>query len=376
MKILSIHISTPENNAEWWRISNIANILEDGGHEVDLVHYCGKSKYENFQEKDKFPNDKFIITSQFDVYYKHLKLLRDNKYDLVYANTGAAAFCSLSGRLTKKPLVFDMHGDLLQELLLRCGYSLNPKFIANYLQFKIMDYANIKGSNHIICVSNRMINYLHTIKSVALNDMNYVTNGVDLDFFKPKNDIVQDLKENLGLDDKLIFGYVGGFQSWQGTENLVKAAESVNDSEIAFLIVGGKPKISNSDNNNLIFIPKINRGEVPIYYSACDVLVLPRPFHIATEVAAPTKFAEYTSMGKPVLTSNVGDAADLVRKYNSGSVVENNNVETLINGFNQFKNLDGAKLRRMGKNSRKLAENEFDWNLVGKNLLKSLEKFQ
>lgn len=376
MKILSIQISTPENNAEWWRISNLANIMQDAGHEVDLVHYCGKFKYENFQEKDTFSNDKFIITSQLDVYFKHLKLIRDNQYDLVYANTGAAAFCSLSGRLTKIPLVFDMHGDLLQELLLRFGYSLNPKFIANYLQFKIMDYANLKASNEIICVSNRMIDYLHTSKGISLNKMDYVTNGVDLDFFRPNKEKIQELKEKLGLDDKLIFGYIGGFQSWQGTENLIKAAKSINDAEISFLIVGGELKHYNADNDNIIFIPQIDRHEVPDYYSITDVLILPRPSHIATEVAAPTKFAEYTSMGKPVLTSNVGDAADFVKKYHSGIVVDNNDLNNILSGINQFQNLDSAELRKMGKNSRKLAENEFDWKLVGKNLLKSLEKFE
>lgn len=81
-------------------------------------------------------------------------------------------------------------------------------------------------------------------------------------------------------------------------------------------------------------------------------------------------------MSKPVLTSNVGDAADMVKKYNSGIVVENNSVDGMVNGINQFKNLDAAELKRMGQNSRKLAENEFDWKLVGENLLKSLEKFQ
>jgi len=373
MKILSIHISVPENNAEWWRISNLAKIMEDAGHDVDLVHYCGKSKYENFNDKDKFSNNKFIITSQWGVFYKHLKLLRDNKYDLVYANTGAAAFCSLSGRLTKIPLVFDMHGDLLQELMLRCGYSWNPNFLANYMQFKLMEFANLRSSNEIVCVSNQMIRYLHNNKGVPLEKMNYVTNGVDLEFFRQKKDKIQELKENLHLENKLIFGYIGGFQSWQGIKNLTNSARSINDDEVMFLVVGGEKK---SINNNIIFIPKINRVEVPDYYSVCDVLILPRPSHIATEIAAPTKFAEYTSMGKPVLTSNVGDAADLVKKYNSGIVVENNDVNNMVCGINLFKNLDPAEMRKMSKNSRKLAENEFDWRWVGKNLLKMLEKFQ
>lgn len=375
MKILSIHISIPENNAEWWRISNLRKIMEDAGHEVDLIHYCDKSKYVKFEDKDKFSSDKFITTSQLGVYFKHLKLLRNNNYDLVYANTGASAFCSLSGKLTKVPLVFDMHGDFLQELLLRCGHSMNPKFLADYTLFRIMEFANLKCSNQIMCVSNRMIDYLHNSKGVGLEKMDYVTNGVDLDFFQYKKDKVQELKEKLNLEDKLVFGYVGGFQSWQGTENLIKAAKAIKDDEIAFLIVGGE-KSDNVDDNNIVFIPKINRHEVPDYYSLSDVLILPRPSHLATEMAAPTKFAEYTSMSKPVLTSNVGDAADLVKKYNSGIVVENNSTNNLINGINQFKNLKAAELKKMGCNSRKLAENEFDWKSVGKNLLKSLEKFQ
>lgn len=376
MKILSIHISTPENNAEWWRISNIAKIMEEAGHDVDLVHYCGKSKYENFKEKNDFPNDKFIITSQFGVYFKHLKILKENKYDLVYANTGAGAFCSLSGKLTKVPLVFDMHGDLLQELFLRYGNSVNSKLLANYLLFKTMEYANLKASNEIICVSNRMIDYLHTNKGVSLDKMDYVTNGVDLEFFSQRNDKTHELKQDLDLEEKLIFGYVGGFQSWQGIDNLINSILTIEDDEIAFLIVGGQEKHDNTAKNNLFFIPTIKRHEVPDYYSLCDVLMLPRPSHLATEMAAPTKFAEYTSMGKPVLTSNVGDAADLVNKYNSGIVVENNSVDNMVNGINQFKNITPIKLKKMGKNSRKLAENEFDWNLVGKNLLKSLEKTQ
>jgi hypothetical protein len=72
MKILSIHISIPENNAEWWRISNLKKIMEDAGHEVDLIHYCDKSKYVKFEDKDKFSSDIFITTSQLGGYFKHL----------------------------------------------------------------------------------------------------------------------------------------------------------------------------------------------------------------------------------------------------------------------------------------------------------------
>lgn len=377
MKILSVHISTPENNAEYWRISNIARILEENGHEVDLVHYCGEQKYAQFAGKDEFPKDRFVVSSSTGIFFKHLNILREQKYDLVYANTGAAAFCSFLGKLTKVPLVFDMHGDYLQELLLNHKFSLNPHFLGEFFRFKIMEFANLRSADKIICVSKRMIKFLHRYKGIPLEKMAYVTNGVDLQFFSPKKDNTN-LKERLGLEDKFILGYVGGTQSWQGLENLIKSMNYIQDPEIAFILVGGTGKSDGGmeKSNNIQFIPEINRIEIPDYYSICDVLILPRPFHIATEIAAPTKFAEYTAMGKPILTTDVGDAADLVKKYNCGFVVENNEVDSLIDGINKFKNLNTRELKKMGENSRRLAEKEFDWNLVADNLLNALKRFQ
>jgi glycosyltransferase involved in cell wall biosynthesis len=377
MKILSVHISTPENNAEYWRISNIARILEENGHEVDLAHYCGKKKYAQFRGKDEFPQDKFVVSSSIGIFFKHLNILREQKYDLVYANTGAAAFCSFLGKLTKVPLVFDMHGDYLQELLLNHKFSLNPHFLGEFLRFKTMEFANLRSADEIICVSNRMIKFLHHNKGIPLEKMAYVTNGVDLQFFSPKKDNTN-LKERLELEDKFILGYVGGTQSWQGLENLIKSMNHIQDPEIAFILVGGTENSYGGmeKSNNIQFIPEINRMEIPDYYSICDVLILPRPFHIATEIAAPTKFAEYTAMGKPILTTDVGDAADLVKKYKCGFVVEKNQVDSLIDGINKFKNLNTEELKKMGENSRRLAEKEFDWNLVADNLLNALKRFQ
>jgi glycosyltransferase involved in cell wall biosynthesis len=77
-------------------------------------------------------------------------------------------------------------------------------------------------------------------------------------------------------------------------------------------------------------------------------------------------------MGKPILATNVGDAAEFVRKYDCGIVVKNNTPENLIEGMNEFKNKSEEELKRMGKNSRRLAENEFDWKKVGINLLNAI----
>jgi len=381
MKILSTSISIPCNDAQWWRIFNIAKMLENNGHEIHFIHYCRRSSYikltKKKRTKEKYSNQKFLVTSTKGVHLQHLKQLAKEEYDLVYANNYYACFCSLLGKLTKVPLVFDIHGDLVGELLLKRRFEssfLNSKNFLRYISYKMMDLANLHLSNKIICPSYKMIKYLHFNKKIPLKKMSYVPNGVDLDFFKSNSsEKLSRLKNQLNLDDKLIFGYIGGFHPYQGVENFLNVAKRTEEDGIAFLIVGGNKRTS---NGNVIQIPYMERKKVLDYYSICDVLVLPRPSCIVTDIAAPTKFSEYTAMGKPVLATNVGDAANLVKKYDCGILIENNQPKNIINGINKFRELEIEEIHKMGKKSRKLAENEFDLKIVSKNLLNTLEEFQ
>jgi len=374
MKILSVCVSTPGESAAWWRISNIARILESNGHEVHFVHYCRKSSYEKLENKEQYADHSFVMTSPMGVHIKHFKILLKSHYDLVYGNTHPSVFISLPGKLTKMPLIFDMHGGLVEEFLLENEFSLNPSFLSKYILKKFIDFADLRFSDKIICVSHKMIEYLHNQKSVPLEKMAYVTNGVNLEFFKPvDNEKVENMRKQLGIEDKRVFGYIGEFQKWQGVENFMEAAKRIDDKDLVFLIVGGEKE---SRESNIVFIPKIPRAQVPDYYSICDVLVLPRPSHPATEIAAPTKFAEYTAMGKPILTTDVGDAAGFVREYKCGIVVGDNKPENLREGINEFKEKSEKELEIMGINSRRLAENEFDWEKVRINLLKAMASFK
>lgn len=379
MKILSVTTFVPgESDARWHRVFNIMQILETSGHEVDTVHYIvSKRQYEKLKNMKNYKNDSFVIASPFSIHIRHLLKLRKKKYDLVYGNTHLPTFCSVFGRLMGVPLIFDMHGGNVEEFLLT-NQSVpiwkHPTKLFEFYLYKFIDFMDRNCSNMIICVSKKMVSYLHEKKGVPLNKMVYITNGVDLEFFRSmSNERIIEIKNKLGVENKLVFGYVGGFQKWQGVENFIKAAEEVSDEKVAFIIVGSEKQFT---NGNLIFIPKVRYNRIPCYYSVCDVLVLPRPSHPATEIAAPTKFAEYAAMGKPILTTSVGDAADFVRKYNCGIVIENNNIENLIEGINKFESKSERELKKMGKNSRKLAENEFGWTKVGISLLKAIESLK
>lgn len=377
MKILSVVFSTLSDNAASRRIVNIARLLLSLGYDVHLVQYVRKSTWEK-KGGNKFdygiPSSP-IFVSTYTVHFKHFKELCINEYDLVYGNMHLGTFLSLLGKLKDVPLIFDMHGGLVEEFLLTNNLN-NMSNILKFVQYKLIDMLDIFFADKIICVSKKMIEYLNKEKKVPMEKMAYVTNGVDLEFFKPiDSEKVMKMKKQLGIEDKFVFGYIGHFQKYQGVKNLLQAARKINDQrKVSFLFVGSNiNKIERK--GNIILVPKVPYSQVPLYYSLCDVLVLPRPKHPATEIAAPTKFAEYLAMGKPVLSTNVGDAAEIIRKYNCGIIVKDNSISCLLKGIKEFMNRTD-ELDKMGKNARKAAEEEFDWNKIKVNLHEAIKSMR
>lgn len=373
MKILSVTTALPKNDAEYTRILNISHYLEKNGIEVDIIHYIIKGSYNyNKYQKGSFPGN-FIVDNPLFLFFHHINVLRKNDYDFVYGNTFIATFFCILGKLVlRKPLILDMHGISEESNFFENSKFFKKSFLFRFLN-SLSEKITLKFADKILCVSYEMIEYLHKKKKVPRNKMFYVPNGVDLDFFNKRN--VNSLKEKYKLQNKFVFGYIGGTHKWQGFENFIEASKKINNDNFVAIVVGIDVSRYNIEYNkkNIIFIPWVNKCEIVSYYSICDVLVLPRPKHVVTQVAAPTKFAEYTSMGKPVLVSDVGDAANFVRKYKNGIVVENNSITNLKNGIIQFLSMSPDNIDQMAQNSRNLAQNEFDSNKVYNNLIELLK---
>jgi len=223
----------------------------------------------------------------------------------------------------------------------------------------------------VFCVSRAMIDYLIAHNGIPSRKLVYVPNGAEGRLLnlvdKEKIDV---LRRRFGLNGKFVFGYVGEFQRYQGVENLIEAARTINDIDVKFLVVGGDER---REERNISFVPRIPPSEVPYYYALCDVLLLPRPYNKATELAAPTKFAEYAAAGKPILTTKVGDAARLVDKYNCGVVVKDSSIGNLTRGITYLKNESKEELNRLGENSKEMAVIELNWDVIAGQILQALE---
>ncbi len=369
MKILSVVLSSPKQDAAWVRILKINEILERD-HTVHFVCYrriaAKKNPINAILDYDDLDID-YVDSSPLTVHIKHLRRLLKDDYDVVLANVSSAtAFCCLSGKITGTPLIFDMHGSGVDESLL-----YHPSFSSQVLQDRFTQLLALKYSDKVFCVSRAMIDYLSAHNGISSEKLVYVPNGVEgRSYDLVDKEKIDFLRRRFELNGKFVFGYVGEFQKWQGVENLIEAARTFDDIDIKFLIVGGDER---REERNISFVPRIPPSEVPYYYTLCDVLVLPRPYNKATEFAAPTKFAEYAAAGKPILTTKVGDAARLVDKYNCGVIVKDSSIGNLTRGIKSLKNESKEELKRLGENSKEMAVKELNWDVIAGQILQALE---
>jgi len=379
MSILSVCSLISGEHSASARVIQVNQTLASVGHEVDFIQ-CGRraTSLRLGSRNLEIPGAKsaLLLAPYPLIPFKIWKKIKYSRYRLVLGNGHFGTFYLTLAVRNRIPIFFDMHGGLPEEVMFSYDMAKNPswRYIPRFLIYgleKIIDMIDISTVSRINCVSRYMMDYLHEAKRVPREKLVYFPNAIDLEFFKPSAGINSQLREKLGLRNKLVFGYIGDTQMWQGLDNFIEATGSFRKRGICFLLIGGR---ENRREGDVIHLPRIPRSLVPDYYDLCDVLVLPRPKHPATEIAAPTKFAEYSAMGKPVLTTNVGDAARLVRQYDFGIVVEDNRPVTLARGIAEFAEFSGARLRAMGLNARHCAEREFDINRTAEEFKKSVRE--
>jgi glycosyltransferase involved in cell wall biosynthesis len=354
-----------------YRIQNIQNIFKTLGHEVDCLEFSAK----NFQYPKEY-SCTLIRTNRLMVHLYFIQILRKKRYDLIHANTCEAVFFSITAKLFKIPILYDKHGDLIEEFKINQKNFLSLKSVVEWLYYTLLQPISDRVPNHLFCVSRHMIQYLNEKRGIQLKKMHYITNGVDLTFFKEQKDEEKwrtEIKESLGIKEKCIVGYIGGFQKWQGIETLPMAADLLRNENILFLIVGA-PKMERK--GNILYLCHVPREEIPSIYRLCDLLLLPRPKHPATEIAAPTKLGEYAASGRPLLVTDVGDAADLIQKYDAGLVISNNSPSSIAEGIKIFLKFSEEKRRILGLNALNMAELEFDWDIIKENIRQTIEDWK
>jgi D-inositol-3-phosphate glycosyltransferase len=167
--------------------------------------------------------------------------------------------------------------------------------------------------------------------------------GVNLDLFRPLDK--ETARQQLGFaQDESIVLFVGRFAPLKGIDRLMEAIAHLQHYQRLRLVIIGGDGNSAPESEKLTrlsqelgiqglvtFAGRIEQENLPPYYSAADVLVVPSYYESFGLVAL-----ESLASGTPVVATNVGAMESILTEGKSGHVVSNGSSRLLANGVEQF----------------------------------------
>ncbi len=246
--------------------------------------------------------------------------------------TACAAF--LVSRCKRIPFVFELR-DIWPESIKAVGAMTDSVAIRWLEKLELCLYRQAAA---IVAVTESFKRTLVS-RGVAEDKIHVVTNGVDINRFKPMERDPQ-LAHQYGITGKFVAGYVGTHGMAHALETILQAADMLRRQPggdvFHFLLLGdGARKSALQDLarelhlDNVHFIASVAKKDVARYWSLLDVSIIHlKRTNLFTSVI-PSKLFECMGMGIPVLHGVAGESADIVQREGVGLVFEPENVQQL-----------------------------------------------
>ncbi len=285
------------------------------GHEVDVVTYhLGKDVDFPGVKIHRIPNIPFIksvkigpslVKLLLDVvmFFKAFFMLLFNRYDVIHSHEEGSFMVIILATLFRTRHIYDMHSRLPKQLenfkVANCWPLIQI--------FEFLEKMVIHTSDSIITIGSDLEEYVYQlnpdVKHVRLENMPVrIPNQLD----------PADLKNELGVQDKLVMVYTGTFESYQGLDLLLESAAIVvrERQDATFVLVGGTPEQVKYWKNeakrlalgeNTIFVGTVSLEDSIHYLNMADILVSPR----TGGLSVPLKIYSYLFSGKPIVATDI-----------------------------------------------------------------------
>lgn len=164
-----------------------------------------------------------------------------------------------------------------------------------------------------------------------------------------------------GGDTRFLF--IGRIMREKGIEELLAAAEALQDERIVFEIMGYcdedyQAKLDEYESRGLIkqigFQP-----DVHAYIKAASAIILPTYHEGMSNV-----LMEAAATGRPVIATNISGCREIVEDGETGFLCEPQSRESLVLALRKFLRLTREEKSEMGRRAREKMEREFDRNKV------------
>ena len=192
-----------------------------------------------------------------------------------------------------------------------------------------------QNCHHIIAPTEKEKEEIMRHYGVSAERIGVIPCGVNLEQFKPVDK--ETAKQQLGFTDDKIILFVGRMEPLKGIDQLLKAMPYLQNGRRPRLVIIGGDENSQHEmerlqslsrnlhiEDSVTFLGLIKHEQIPYFYSAADVSVVPSYYESFGLVAL-----ESLACGTPVVATDVGVFKSVIRQGETGYVVTDNTPHQL-----------------------------------------------
>lgn len=353
----------PEIGAPSARLYGLARDFKDLGHDVVIVtafpnHPTGiipaqyRGKWISREDWDGItvlrnwlyatPNEGFVKKTLSHLSFMVTAVLlagpRMGKVDAIIVSS-PAFFAVISAWVLsvvkRAPFVFEVR-DLWPAVFVELGV-LRSRWIIGALEF--VEMFLYRRSAAVVTVTESFREILVS-RGLPVRKVVTITNGVDLDDFKPGPPDAA-LKAELKAEDKFIVLYIGAHGISQALRTIIEAAKILEkNDDILFLFVGeGAEKAALVERTrewglgNVRFLAGQPREKVRSYYRTADLCLVPLRNIPLFDSFIPSKMFEILGSARPILASVRGESARILSASKAAMVVAPEDAQAVAQGI-------------------------------------------
>lgn len=263
-------------------------------------------------------------------------------------------------KLKKTKWVFDAHECYPEQMRIQT----NPLFYKLLLK---LEHLAVRDASLVITVNKSLFDRYKRINSKSTVVGNYYAYP-----HESQANSVQKIDHGIYGSDLTII-YIGGFSSGRSIIPLIQSSRLL--SNVKIIIAGdgsqlGQIKEELKKHPSVQYLGWISQTSVYQFYQIADIVYYGL---ISTnknnEFSTPNALFLSMTFGKPIITTNVGEVARIVRTENCGIVIEKATPESVAEAINQLRSKETRE--ELGRNAHKAAANKYNWNIAEKILIEA-----
>ena len=379
MKIL-YHHRIRSKDGQYVHIEEMTGALRKLGHEIVMAGPAAVAKEKFGAEAGivailkrylpKFIYELLELAYALMDYRRLVRLVKQHKPDCMYEryNLFLPSGVWLRRRF-KLPMLLEVNAPLYDERKKYDGIALDR--LARWTE----QYA-WRGADYVLPVTQVLAGYIFRA-NVPESKVVVIPNGINSEKFSRVLD-TEKAKAALGLEGRLVLGFVGFMREWHGLERVIDLLAHKDDMQRHLLLVGDGPvrdklvtlarSLGISDRVTITGV--IARDQVMNYIAAFDVALQPE----VVEYASPLKLFEYLALGCAIVAPDTPNILEILNDGDNARLFRRGDVAAFAAAVERVCRDPGLRAHLSEGAAKTIAQRGLTWDTNARRVIRLFEQ--